>query len=80
LIVCRRIKEYRSEDITECVYIFNVNLDKSNSSVVDEKKADPERERRGKPAVKMTLLVMKGDNGDGDDRIHVHKGLVRVSL
>jgi len=80
LIVCRRIKEYRSEDITECVCIFNVNLDKSNSSVVDEKKADPERERRGKPAVKMTLLVMKGDDGDGDDRIHVHKGLVRVSL
>jgi hypothetical protein len=24
--------------------------------------------------------VMKGDDGDGDDRIHVHKGLVRVSL
>jgi len=59
---------------------IDVNLDKSNSSVVDEKKADPERERRGKPAVKTTLLVMKGDDGDGDDRIHVHKGLVRVSL
>jgi len=24
--------------------------------IVDEKKADPERERRGKPAVKTTLL------------------------
>ena len=56
----RRIKEYRSEDITECVYIFDVNLDKSDSSVVDEKKADPERERRGKPAVKTTLLMVHG--------------------
>ena len=53
---------------------------KSNSPVVDAKKADPERERRGKPAVKTTLLVMKDDDGDSDDRIHVHKGLVRVSL
>ena len=55
-------------------YIFDVNLDKSNSSIVDEKKADPERERRGKPAVRTTLLVMKDDDGDSDDRIHVHKG------
>ena len=26
--------------------------------IVDEKKADPERERRGKPAVKTTLLAV----------------------
>ncbi len=51
---------------------IDVNLDKS--------KADPERERRGKPAVRTTLLVMKDDDGDSDDRIHAHKGLVRVSL
>jgi hypothetical protein len=70
----------QAEKFIERRMFIDVNLDKSNSSVVDEKKADPERERRGKPAVKTTLLVMKDDDGDSDDRIHVHKGLVRVSL
>ncbi len=31
--------------------------------IVDEKKADPERERRGKPAVKTTLLVVDVKHG-----------------
>jgi hypothetical protein len=70
----------QAEKFIERRMFIDVNLDESTSSVIDEKKADPERERRGKPAVKTTLLVMKGDDGDGDDRIHVHKGLVRVSL
>jgi len=41
----------QAEKFIEKRMFIDVNLDKSNSSVVDEKKADPERERRGKPVV-----------------------------
>jgi len=42
------------------LFSLKVEYDRQHTMLrmVDEKKADPERERRGKPAVKTTLLVV----------------------